>query len=341
MKQTMSRRERVLAALDHRQTDFVPYHADYTTQEHEKVADYLGDPDFEGKQGYHLYYTQYMGAAQPIPGKAEFFRDDFGVVWNRSGADKDIGVIERPFVCDLEDYHFPEVRLDEDALHREYRAMMADKGDRFTFAGIGFTMFERAWSLCGMENVLMAMLLNPEALDALLDDICAFDMRVLDIALSYDFDAIYFGDDWGQQRGLIMGAKHWRRFIKPRMAMLYARVKERGLRVIQHSCGDIAQVLPDLIEIGLDCYQTFQPEIYDIEAVKAAYGDRLTFWGGISTQQLLPFATPEQVKIEVARLIGILGEGGGYIAAPTHAVPADVPPANIVAMNQALRGQRG
>ena len=121
----------------------------------------------------------------------------------------------------------------------------------------------------------------------------------------------------------------------------YARVKERGLRVIQHSCGDIAQVLPDLIEIGLDCYQTFQPEIYDIEAVKAAYGDRLTFWGGISTQQLLPFATPEQVKAEVARLIGVLGEGGGYIAAPTHAVPADVPPDNIVAMNQALRGQRG
>jgi uroporphyrinogen-III decarboxylase len=89
---------------------------------------------------------------------------------------------------------------------------------------------------------------------------------------------------------------------------------------------------PDLIEIGLDCYQTFQPEIYDIEKVKSEYGADLSFWGGISTQRLLPYATPDEDRRETARIMRIMGKGGGYIASPTHSVPGDVPPENILAM---------
>ena len=91
--------------------------------------------------------------------------------------------------------------------------------------------------------------------------------------------------------------------------------------------------------MGLDCYQTFQPEIYDIQQVKSTLGQRLSFWGGISTQRLLPFAEPDVVQKETARILNILGKNGGYIAAPTHAVPGDVPPENIMAMLEVFAHQ--
>ena len=87
--------------------------------------------------------------------------------------------------------------------------------------------------------------------------------------------------------------------------------KKGGRFIIQHSCGDIHEIFPDLIDIGLDCYQTFQPEIYDIAAVKREFGQDLAFWGGISTQQLLPYAAPNKVKEEAKRLMDIMSKGGG------------------------------
>ena len=96
-------------------------------------------------------------------------------------------------------------------------------------------------------------------------------------------------------------------------------------------------LLDDLIDIGLDIYQTFQPEIYDLEAVKQRYGARLTFWGGISTQRTLPFVTPDELRIAVKRTLNIMAPGGGYIAAPTHQVPFDVPVQNILAMAETLK----
>jgi uroporphyrinogen decarboxylase len=102
--------------------------------------------------------------------------------------------------------------------------------------------------------------------------------------------------------------------------------------IVQHSCGDVHELFPDLIEIGLDCYQTFQPEIYDVEKVKQEFGADLSFWGGISTQQVLARGKPDDVRRETIRMMQIMSRGGGYIAAPTHAVPGDVPPENIMAM---------
>lgn len=190
-----------------------------------------------------------------------------------------------------------------------------------------------------MENALVWMITDEEFVDELLDKILEHNLKVIDIYNEYDLDAIYFGDDWGQQKGLIMGPNHWRRFIKPRMAKMYERAKKNGKFVLQHSCGDCAEILEDLMEIGLDCYQTFQPEIYDVPEVKARVGDRLAFWGGISTQQALPYITPEQVP-EVADAIKNMAYGnGGYIWAPTHAIEFDVPPENLVALLKHFQNQ--
>ena len=113
---------------------------------------------------------------------------------------------------------------------------------------------------------------------------------------------------------------------------MYNRVKQSGKFVLQHSCGDIQEVFEDLIEIGLDCYQTVQPEIYNLSEIKSKYGSRLCFWGTISTQQALPCLSASEIEHVISETVEIMKHGGGFILAPTHAVPMDVPVENIMAM---------
>jgi uroporphyrinogen decarboxylase len=136
-----------------------------------------------------------------------------------------------------------------------------------------------------------------------------------------------------------MGPHLWRKLIKPRLARLFARVKESGKFVCMHSDGQVDAIFEDLIEIGLDMYNPLQPEIRDVAAVKRRFGDRLSFHGGIGIQDLLPHGTPEQVRAEVRRLIDVLGAGGGYILGPSHAIMADAPVENLVALIEAVRDQ--
>lgn len=116
-------------------------------------------------------------------------------------------------------------------------------------------------------------------------------------------------------------------------------MKAAGKLVIQHSCGDIHGCFPDLLEIGFDCYQTFQPEVYDIYGIKAQYGDRLSFWGGVSTQQALPKMSRQDLQTEIVRVVNALRKDGGLIIAPTHAIPFDVPPENIMTMVEVFQNQ--
>ncbi|GHV02877.1 uroporphyrinogen decarboxylase [Clostridia bacterium] len=334
----MTRRERVIAALQHKETDFTPYYMEYTAQEEENLGKAFGK-GFDQDWGYHLhvYQTWNWPENTGMPNK-DHFRDGFGVVWNRSGVDKDIGVIDNHVIDDIETdadaYVFPP--YDAARLRKELKEFLSKKEDKFTVVGIGFSVFERAWSLCGMENVFMAMIAAPDELKRLLNGIKEYNLKIMDSMLEFDFDAFYFGDDWGSQKGLMMGAAHWREFIKPVMKELYARAKRAGRYVFQHSCGDIEEILPDVIEIGLDCYQTFQPEIYDIAKIKQQFGDKLTFWGGVSTQQLLAKATPSEVQATAKKILDVMKPGGGYIFAPTHTVPHDVPPENIKALYEVM-----
>jgi len=334
----MTKRERVIVALQHKQTDFIPYEINFTQVAHEKMAKFYGSEDFEQEIGSHIVASYYDGGTAPMPNKPDYFIDDFGVVWNRT-VDKDIGVIENIQIPDpdMSGYNFPHVPAER--IRKQCEAVLASAGDRFTCASIGFSLFERAWTLVGMENLLMYMISEPDFVTELMDTIVDFNLQVIDIYLEYDFDCIFFGDDWGQQSGLIMGPALWRKFIKPSLSKLYAAAKEKGRFVMQHSCGDIQEVYPDLIEIGLDAHQTFQPEIFDISAIKKKYGDKLSFWGGISTQRLLPFETPEGVVKKAKEIMATMGENGGFIVAPTHSVPGDVPEENIDALIKLFKNQ--
>lgn len=333
------KRERVKAAVAHTQTGFVPYNIELTSEELAKVAKYTGvrKEDFYDWVGNHIEKASCNIGGSYI--RQGFFRDEFGVVWDRSGLDKDIGNVNEILLKepDLSGYCFPEP--DCDVIQRTVKKLVENGKDTFKVAKIGLSFYERAWSLRGMENLLMDFILEPAFAEELFENILHYNLKVIDVAVGFDIDGFYFGDDYGQQTGLIMSPEIWRRFIKPGLAAMFERVKRSGKVVALHSCGNIEKLFGDLIDIGLDIYQTFQPEVYDIEKIKSEYGGQLAFWGGISTQKLLPYAKPEQLKAEVRKIMAVMSRNGGYIASPTHQVPADVPAENIVALAEVLKDQ--
>ena len=132
----------------------------------------------------------------------------------------------------------------------------------------------------------------------------------------------------------------WRKYIKPSMKRIFEKAKSKGKKIVLHSCGDLRDIMPEVIEIGVDVYNTIQPEIYDIKQLKNEYGKDLTFYGGISTQQLLPYASEREVYDETSRVRDILGENGGYILSPTHAITPDTPLENLWAMIKVAKGSQ-
>lgn len=335
----MTRREIMSAVLRHEDPGIIPYQIGLTIQARQNLIEYTKNPNIFEEIGGYCANAYYSGRPVQVPDQEGFFIDDFGVVWNRNGADKDIGLPDNGLFEDFDECEYVLPEVNEELFRQEFEKVMATKDDKFAIATIGFALYERVWSIMGMENALMSMVAEPDELEEFMDKICDYNCKIIDIALEYDFDAIAFGDDWGQQKGLIMGIDHWRRFVKPRIAKMYKKAKDAGKFVLQHSCGDCSQILGDLIEVGLDCYQTFQPEIYDIVDMKATYGDKLSFWGGISTQRCLPYMTPEGVREEALRVANILNKNGGYIWAPTHAIEFDVPPENIMALVDLFKNQ--
>ena len=269
--------------------------------------------------------------------KPGFMQDEFGVVWDRT-VDKDIGVPARLLDrLEMGDYEFPDPR--DPRRFQHFPPFVKANPDKFRVVNMGFSLFERAWSLRGMDKLLMDMYANPEFVEELLDRIVEFNLAIVDGCLEYDIDALLFGDDWGQQHGLLMGPTMWRQFIKPRLAQMYERVKRRGKFVMIHSCGDVDELLPELIEIGLDVFNPFQPEVMDVFALKRELGDRLTFYGGISTQRTLPYGSPEDVRKETQRMMEVVGEGGGYILSPAHDIRKDVSLENMLALLEAVQNQ--
>ena len=334
----MNNRERVLAALNHNEPDMVPYNIDFTQKARAKMVEFYGDPGFASKLGN--CFTS-LGCA-PKGGWKEIspdiWEDEFGVEWDRT-IDKDIGTVRNCIVTpdNLDEFRLPDP--DDPSRYSRYDEIVKANEDGFFLASLGFSLFERAWTLAGMENLLMAMCSDPGFVDALLDKILEYNLRIIENACSFDIDAMRFGDDWGHQYGLIMGPELWRKFIKPRIRKMYELTKSKGKFILIHCCGKVDEIFPDLIECGLDLFNPFQPEVMDVFEMKKKFGDALSFYGGISTQRTLPYGTVAQVRDEVRRLVDIVGKNGGYVAAPAHAIPGDAKPENIAAMIDVLQNQ--
>ena len=291
----MTNKERVHKALRHEQPDRTPYMITFTQKVMKNLLAFCGDDGFLNSIDNCFHNV----SANPGP-KAGWldentWQDEFGVRWDRR-IDKDIGNVSNCVVCerDLDKLEIPDP--DSDDKFRDFAERCTAGKDRFVQFSIGFSLFERAWTLRGMSNLLMDMIEAPTFVDELLDRISDYNVALVKQAVRHDIDGVHFGDDWGSQRGLLMGPKLWERFLMPRLARQYAAAKEAGKLVSIHSCGKVEEVFPQLLEIGLDCFNPFQPQVMEVYQMKKQYGDRLSFWGGISTQRLLPYGTPDEVR---------------------------------------------
>jgi uroporphyrinogen decarboxylase len=332
----MTKREIIHAMLDGQKPPYVPWSCGFTKEAGAKLQPYFTAVELEDAlQNHLLKLGSDIGVFTDLGNN--HLQDVFGVVWDRS-IDKDIGNVEGCILSEptLENYTFPDP-LDQ-RFFADIPERIAKYGDRFRVFQIGFSLYERAWTLRGMQNLLMDFYDHPEFIQELLNTIADYNIAQVKEALKYDIDAVYFGDDWGQQRGLQMGPKLWRNFIYPVLERMYRAVHEGGRYVFIHSCGDVDELFDDLIAIGLNCFNPFQPEVMDVTALLQKYRGRLIFHGGLSTQRTLPYGTVEDVRVETRRLLE-MGQEGGYIFAPAHDVERDVPLENILAFIELIQGQ--
>jgi uroporphyrinogen decarboxylase len=207
----------------------------------------------------------------------------------------------------------------------------------FVLAFQHISLFERAWALRSFENLMMDVAAEEPYLDTFLDAIADYQVKVARRFVQIGVDGVRIGDDYGSQLGLLMSPKAWRRYIKPRLARIYAVYQDASLPVFQHSCGDLRTILPDFVEMGLSVLHPLQPKAMPQDEVEAACGGRITFFGGIDTQELLPFGKPEDVREGVRRCVDLFGKQGGYIIAPSQEVMSDVPIENVNALISAIQ----
>lgn len=318
--------------MAHRETDFVPFQMDCLSVAEKKLRGHFGENDLGKVIGNHIamfepsYYSIFK-VEDLGPGK---FRDAFGATWELKPGE-DIGtVIDYPLKdATLDGYEFPDpnavMELDE------IPAFIERNNDRFVVGAIGFSLYERAWIMRGIEPILTDFVENLPFVEELFDRITEFNLVITKRLCHFPIDAFHYGDDWGQQHGLIMSPALWRKIFKKRLKTLYDVVHNAGLPVSVHSCGDITEIIPDLIEIGVNMITPLQAEALDFNFLKKEYGKDLTFWGGVSTQRTLPYGTPGDVRAEIRERIRVLGKGGGYILAPSHELQGDIPLENMLA----------
>jgi len=211
--------------------------------------------------------------------------------------------------------------------------MLRDHSDKYILAMIYGSHFEKANGARSIENFLADMAADPAFAQKLLDRIIEKNMVMLDNFLGCpEIDGVLLGSDWGSQLDLLMSPDTWEAMIRPGEQREYDLVHSYGKDVWVHSCGCITKAIPSLIEMGLDVLNPVQPECMDLAILKREYGDKLAFWGGISTQQALPYGSPEEVRAEARRVRDLMSRDGGYVLAPAQQLQVDVPVENVMAL---------
>ena len=341
-------REIVFDAIQHRQPVEVPYTLGFESEVDQRLnADSDIEPRLDTYYGgphWRKRLKRFMTAVEAVDtDKKEQIsdvrvRDAYGGIWrmDRLPWHLETPPLQAP---SFEGYTFPspEAFYRPDWKARAYLTIAENK-DTFIIGSLGWGLFERSWNLRGFENILMDAVDHPDFFAEALDKLMHLYLDFVDYTCELPIDAIQFGDDWGDQRGVIIGPKRWRQFLKPRWAQIYARVHEHGKFVIHHSCGSVASILPDIIEIGVDVLESVQPEAAGMNPyeLKKQFGDKITFWGCLGSQSLIPFGTPAELRAEIYRLRTELGKGGGYILAPAKPLRSETPTQNAVAILEAF-----
>ncbi len=238
-------------------------------------------------------------------------------------------VLDYPYPDLLAQYRWDEFKIEVEKAHAQGRVA----------AYSAVQVFEFAWYLRGLDNMLADMLIDEEMAAVCLDRMSSIQCEIAKKAAECGVDMIVYGDDVGTQRSLMMSKEAWKRWIMPTTAAVIAAAKKVNpdLLAFYHSDGAIVDIIPELIEIGVDILNPIQPECMDPFELKELYGDKLSFWGALGTQTTMPFGTPEEVYETTKELIQKMGKGGGFCIAPTHMLEPEVPFENIEAFMRAVK----
>jgi uroporphyrinogen decarboxylase len=274
------------------------------------------------------------GSGKPLYADSAQFgatvQDEFGVVWSTNDIDRGSPIGPCLTGPDLSNYTFPDPRA---SYRFEGLADWCEQNrTHYRILGVG-DLWERATFMRGMEGLLGDVMLSTTFVEALLRGLTDYILHTMQILLERcEFEAIGLSDDYGTQRALLISPDTWRRLVRPRLEEIYSLAKANGRAVFHHTCGNVYEVVGDMIDIGLDFLHPIQPEAMDIHRLKREFGRHLTLWGGIRTQDLLPKGTAEEVRAEVRTIKREMGEGGGYVLEPGIIIQADVPLENIAAL---------
>jgi uroporphyrinogen decarboxylase len=193
----------------------------------------------------------------------------------------------------------------------------------------------------GMEKLLVDMAMGEPYVEALIEKTKNFSLAIGKQLVAMGVDGIWAGDDFGGQQGMLISPKMWRKYFKEAYREIYAALKaiNPDVLIMQHCDGAVAPILNDWIEVGLEVFNPVQPNVpgHDPQELKDKFGDRLSFWGAIDQQHLLPNGTPEEIEADVAEKIRVLGAGGGYMIAPAHIIQSDVSMQNVEAFIAAAK----
>lgn len=348
----MNKRENILRILKRQGGDYIPMDINFTGRLWQQLMKRSGDrppPEF-----YDLDFRRVgIGPSTQEVDPAGFYQGRTLKEGTRFTAD---GVAHEPgdfehfthmvsplagrqvTVAEIEDYPLS----DNDALYRYDgigERVAAIHGEGYAVMGGPGHIFERAWAVRGMEEMLVDFYDAPEVAHALCERIHQMNLVMVREFAGYGVDIMLFGDDVGTQTGMMFSPDVWREFFKWRLGDQIAAAKAINPEIVTwyHSDGDISAIIPDLIEIGLDILNPVQPECVDPVALKEQYGNELSFWGTIGTQTVMPFGSPAEVRETVKRMVEKVGYDGGLVLAPTHVLEPDVPWENIEAFVEAVR----
>lgn len=305
---SLSSRERVLAAIAHREADRVPYNLRLVPELLEMVRGELGTSDYAEHFQHDVRYVSLRLPDKPA---------DVPVLeWTPQPTEADIALL----------------RQETEAFHQRGLAVCG-----MYFMGV----YEQAKDWIGDEAAMVGPYVDSEGFARLLDRIVAWKCALYGAYVAAGVDIVWMGDDLGTQRALVMSPALYRQWYRPRHQQIIHHLWSirSDVKIAFHSCGHVTPLVRDLIEIGIDILEAVQAECMDLEQLKREFGRDLTFWGGVGAQSVLARTTPEQVVEGVRRTLRIMAAGGGYLAAPCHTLTEEVPWSSIVAFHEVLQTQ--
>lgn len=339
----MNSRERVFFALDHKQPDRPPVFATFTPEAAKKLrARVSGDGDLGVLMGNDLVKSvvgmecSYHASEEPT------YVCKWGLTWQniKNYTGEYTEVIKRPLAGDdgslLAEYLIPDP-LEEKQYDNVRSAVKHYGKSHFVIGSCQCSIFETAWYLRGIEDFLCDLMTDEDYANTLLDKVMQFPLQAGLKMIELGVDMVWLGDDIATQQAMMLSPETWRKYFKIRYSQIFEafRKKKKDIVIAYHSCGNCSEIIDELVEIGLDVLNPIQPLAMEPAYIKQRYGNKITLFGGLDVQRIMPYGTPDEVRAEVRRLKSVCGQDGGYILSPAHHIQSDTSLENVMAFYEA------